>query len=59
MIKNIIYKKETLKTFCVCFGENSTHEDVIKQVIEGLVKNKFAKKREIIEMWENTSVFCK
>lgn len=46
------YNFEDTKSFAIIFREDNSHQDVIQQFVNGLVKNKFAPKKEIIEHLE-------
>ena len=50
------YNYEDTKSFSILFNDASTHEDVLKQFVNGLVKNKFAPRGEIIEMLEDVRI---
>jgi hypothetical protein len=48
-----IEKFDEIENVCIYFDNGTSHNGVLYQVIEGLVKKKFAPRKEIIEEWHN------
>lgn len=53
------YNFEDTKSFAIMFREDNSHQDVISQFVDGLVKNKFAKKKEIVENLKMADILIK
>lgn len=48
-----------IKKFAIIFDENSTHQDVLKQFVDGLTKNRFAPKGEVMDMLGDAKILLK
>ena len=48
-IRNSMDSDEPLKSLTIHYGESWSHYAVIWQIVEKLVKNKFASRKEIVE----------